>query len=114
MSDNRHAESISKELTSLPSRQQEQVHPAEPPKSQGGTSTEIKRNRQGLRRDELSSSEVLDATVLNLGDLARQTIQHQADCPEPWRFGPADDPTSSRTQDVAPHHELDIAHRDAC
>ena len=40
---------------------------------------EIKRNWQGLRRDELSSSEVLDVTVFNLSNLARQTIQHQAE-----------------------------------
>ena len=29
--------------------------------------------------DELSSSDVLDITVFNLGNLARQTIQHQAE-----------------------------------
>ena len=41
--------------------------------------TEIKRHRQGLKRDELSSSDVLDVTVFNLGNLARQSIQRQAD-----------------------------------
>ena len=41
--------------------------------------TEIKRHRQGLRRDELSSSDVLDVTVFNLGNLARQSIQRQAE-----------------------------------
>ena len=41
--------------------------------------TEIKRHRQGLRKDELSSSDVLDVTVFNLGDLARQSIQKQAE-----------------------------------
>ena len=47
---------------------------------QGGLSkTEIKRHRQGLRRGELSSSDVLDVTVFNLGNLARQSIQRQAE-----------------------------------
>ena len=42
--------------------------------------TEIKRHRQGLKRNELSSSDVLDyVTVFNLGDLARQSIQRQAE-----------------------------------
>ena len=41
--------------------------------------TEIKRHRQGLRRDELSSSDILDVTVFNLGNLARQSIQRQAE-----------------------------------
>ena len=36
--------------------------------------TEIKRHRQGLKRDELSSSDVLDVIVFNLGNLARQSI----------------------------------------
>ena len=35
-------------------------------------------------------------------------------CSEPWRLSPADDSASSRTEDVAPHHEPDIAHHDAC
>ena len=39
---------------------------------------EIRRNRQGLCKDELRTSGVLDVTVFNLGNLARQTIQHQA------------------------------------
>ena len=30
---------------------------------------EVKRHRQGLKRDELSSSDVLDVTVFNLGTL---------------------------------------------
>ena len=41
--------------------------------------TEIKRHRQGLKKDELSSSDVLDVTVFNLGNLARQSIQRQAE-----------------------------------
>ena len=31
---------------------------------------EIKRHRQGLRKDELGSSDVLDVTAFNLGNLA--------------------------------------------
>ena len=40
---------------------------------------EVKRHRQGLQTDEMGSSGVLDVTVFNLRDLARQTIQHQAE-----------------------------------
>ena len=40
---------------------------------------EVKRHRQGLKIDEMGSSDVLDVTVFNLGNLARQTIQHQAE-----------------------------------
>ena len=40
---------------------------------------EVKRHRQGLRIDEMGSSDVLDVTVFNLGNIARQTIQHQAE-----------------------------------
>ena len=40
---------------------------------------EIKRHRQGLRVDELSSTDVLDVTVFNLGNLARQSVQRQAE-----------------------------------
>ena len=40
---------------------------------------EIKRHRQGLKVDELSSTDVLDVTVFNLGNLARQSIQRQAE-----------------------------------
>ena len=40
---------------------------------------QIKRDRQGLRKDELSSSDVLDVTIFNLGNLARQSIQTQAE-----------------------------------
>ena len=40
---------------------------------------EIKRHRQGLRVDELSSTDVLDVTVFNLGNLARQSIQRQTE-----------------------------------
>ena len=41
--------------------------------------TEIKRHRQGLSKNELSSSDVLDVTVFNLGNLAGQSIQRQAE-----------------------------------
>ena len=40
---------------------------------------EVKRHRQDLKRDEMSSSDVLDVTVFNLGNLARQSIQRQAE-----------------------------------
>ena len=40
---------------------------------------EVKRHRQGLKRAEMGSSDVLDVTVFNLGNLARQTIQRQAE-----------------------------------
>ena len=34
---------------------------------------------QGLRTDEMGSSDILDVMVFNLGNLACQTIQHQAE-----------------------------------
>ena len=40
---------------------------------------EVKRHRQGLKRDEMGSSDVLDVTVFNLGNLARQSIRRQAE-----------------------------------
>ena len=40
---------------------------------------ETKRQRQGLLVDELSSSEQLNVVVYNLGNLARQAVQHQAE-----------------------------------
>ena len=40
---------------------------------------ETKQHRQGLRIDEMGSSDVLNVTVFNLGNLPRQTIQHQAE-----------------------------------
>ena len=36
-------------------------------------------DKMSRRKDELSSSDVLDVTVFNLGNLTRQTIQHQAE-----------------------------------
>ena len=59
--------------------------------------TEIKRHRQGLRKDELSSSDVVDVTVFNLGNPASQSIQKQAEL-----------------RMLTPHHEPDITHHDAC
>ena len=97
MDDNRHAESILKELTEtdIPrlmlfadreaiqavrtSSSRAEVAGRDSSRAAHYSAQEIKRNRQGLRRDELSSSEVLDVTVFNLGNLARQTIQHQAE-----------------------------------
>ena len=98
MDDNRHAEPISKELTQtdvprLIFAERETILAARASSSSGATEVagrdssraahystqEIKRNSQGLRRDELSSSEVLDITIFNLGNLARQTIQHEAE-----------------------------------
>ena len=52
---------------------------------------------RGCGKDELSSSDVLDVTVFNLGNLSTP-----------------DHPTPSWTEDVAPHREPDIAHHDAC
>ena len=43
-------------------------------KAAAHSAQEIKRYRRGL-----SSSDVLDVAVFNLGNLARQTIQHQAE-----------------------------------
>ena len=40
---------------------------------------EIKRHRQGLKVDELSSTDVVDVTVFNLGNLACQSVQRQAE-----------------------------------
>ena len=40
---------------------------------------EVKRQRQGLQMNEMSSSGQLDVTVYNLRNLARQTIQHEAE-----------------------------------
>ena len=37
--------------------------------------TEIKRHRQGLKVDELSSTDVIDVTVFNLGNLARRLFR---------------------------------------
>ena len=99
MDDSRHTESISKELTeadvsqlhifadratinaarSAASNAAAEVAKRDSSRAVLYSSHEIKRNRQGLREKELSSSEALDITVLKLGDPARQMIQHQAD-----------------------------------
>ena len=99
MDDNRHTESKSKELTEVDVPQlllfaDQQVVQAvrttsassaagvagcDPTRAPLLRDVEVKRHRQGLRIDEMGSSDVLDVTVFNLGNLARQTIQHQAE-----------------------------------
>ena len=99
MDDNRHTESKSPELTEVdipnlllfaPKEVIDRVR-IQPTSSSGPAmrrdlrgsrnfgQAEIKRHRQGLRVDELSSTDVLDVTVFNLGNLARQSIQRQAE-----------------------------------
>ena len=99
MDDSRHTESTSKELTETDvpklllfadkdaiqavrtssASAAAEVAGRDVTKAAAHSAPEIKRYRQGLRNDELSSSDVLDVTVFNLGNLARQTIQHQAE-----------------------------------
>ena len=57
-----------------------EVAGCDPARAAQYSATETKRHRQGLRIDKLGSSDVLDVTVFNLGNLARQTIQHQRGC----------------------------------
>ena len=99
MDDSRHTEPTSKELTetNVPrlllffdkdviqavrtssSSAAAEVAGRDPTRAAQVSAQEVKRHRQGLRTDELGSSDVLDVTVFNLGNLARQTIQHQAE-----------------------------------
>ena len=99
MDDSRHTGSISKELTETDvprlklfadrgiiqalrassSSGAAEVAGHDPTRAAHHSAQRVKRNRQGLRRNELSSSDVLDVTVFNLGNLARQPIQHQAE-----------------------------------
>ena len=99
MDDNRHTESKSPELTEgdVPklllfaerevinrvrteaAGSVEQVAGRDTRGARAHAQIEVKRHRQGLRRDELSSSDVLDVTVFNLGNLARQSSQRQAE-----------------------------------
>ena len=99
MDDSRHTESKSPELTEIDvpklllfadqsvirtvrtssSSAAAEVGGPNPARAAQYASTENKRRRQGLRTDELGSSDVLDVTVFNLGNLTRQTIQHQAE-----------------------------------
>ena len=99
MDDNRHTESQSPELTEgdvpnlllfapkevidrVRSQATSSSEPAVRRNLRGSRNfgqAEIKRHRQGLRVDELSSTDVLDVTVFNLGNLARQSIQRQAE-----------------------------------
>ena len=94
MDDSRHTESVSKELmeTDVPSlllfadkniiqavrasssSGAAEVAGRDPTRAAPHSAQEIKRNRQGLSKNELSSSDVLDVTVFNLGNLARQTF----------------------------------------
>ena len=95
MDDNRHTESKSPDLTEgdvprlllfLIRRVRTQASSSAEPDarrdvrgSRAFAQAEIKRHRQGLKVDELSSTDVLDVTVFNLGNLARQSIQRQAE-----------------------------------
>ena len=99
MDDSRHTESTSKELTEIDvprlllfadkdvvqavrtssSSAAAEVAGCDPTRAAQVGAQEVKRHRQGLRTDELGLSDVLDVTVFNLGNLARQTIQHQAE-----------------------------------
>ena len=56
-----------------------QVAGRDPSGARAFAQAEVKRHRQGLKKDELSSSDVLDVTVFNLGNLVRQSIQRQAE-----------------------------------
>ena len=51
----------------------------DPTKAPNFADVEVKRHRQGLRKDEMGASDVLVVKVFNLGNLARQTIQRQAE-----------------------------------
>ena len=99
MDDNRHTESKSRELTegdvpelllfadrevintvrTTAAGSVAQVAGRDPSGARTFAEVEVKRHRQGLKRDEMGSSDVLDVTVFNLGNLARQTIQRQAE-----------------------------------
>ena len=99
MDDNRHTESKSKELSEIDvprlllfadrsviqtvrttsASSAAEVAGRDPTRAPHAGDIEVKRHRQGLRTDEMGSSDVLDVTVFNLGNLARQTIQHQAE-----------------------------------
>ena len=78
--DNQHTDSISKELTEtdipwlLLFAERAVIQAARASSSSGPAEVAGK-----ACKDELSSLEVLAITVLNLGNLARQTIQHQAE-----------------------------------
>ena len=113
MDDNRHTESQSQELTEgdVPNLllfverdvidrvrteaagSVAQVAGRDTRRARAFAQTEIKRHRQGLRKNELSSSDVLES---------------------PSRSCSPVDPAAGRTKSVAPHHEPDITHHDAC
>ena len=100
MDDSRHAEPISKDLPRIklinfnclltPMRYQHRWRTSasaslavaeltgrDPTINENFCEREIKRQRQGLQINEMSSSEQLDVTVYNLGNLARQIVQHE-------------------------------------
>ena len=99
MDDSRHTESKSKELTEVDvprlllfadqhviqavpttsASSAAEVAGRDPTRASHVGNAEVKRHRQGQRTDEMGSSDVLDVTVFNLGNLARQTMQHQAE-----------------------------------
>ena len=99
MDDSRHAESKPKELIEVDvprlllfadqhviqavrptsASSAAEVAGCDPTKAPHIGNVEVKRHWQGLRTDEMGSSDVLDVTVFNFGNLARQTIQHQAE-----------------------------------
>ena len=56
-----------------------QVAGINPSGAKASAEVEVKRHRQGLKRDEMGLSDVFDVTVFNLGNLARQSIQQQAE-----------------------------------
>ena len=81
MDDNRHTESKSRVNTvrTTAASSAAEVAGREPSGARAFAEVEVKRHRLGLKRDEMGSSDVLDVTVFNLGNLARQTIQLQAE-----------------------------------
>ena len=99
MDDNRYTESKSRELTegdvpdlllfadkevintvrTTAAGSVAQVAGRDPSGARAFAEVEVKRHHQGLKKDERSSSDVLDVTVFNLGNLAHQSIQRQAE-----------------------------------
>ena len=99
MDDNRHTESKSRELTegdvlelllfadrdvintvrTTAASSAAEVAGRDPSGARAFAEVEVKRHRQGLQRDEMGPSDVFEVTVFNLGNLARQPIQRQAE-----------------------------------
>ena len=78
MDDSRHTESVSKELTEIDVPKLLLFADKDVIQAVRTSSASAAAEVAG-RKDELSSSNVLDVTVFNLGNLARQTIQRQAE-----------------------------------